>query len=150
MQHITVLRGIAFLAFAVFGACDATRTSAPDSTAVRPVGMLGISAAYVTDSGGTPLISWSAVPDATSYSVELITYNTHNGEYQNRYFIPLVTTTGTSYLDTEHSYTGVSECTYEWGGYGHWYEYAIFVNYPNGRSEATRMVAPITSEGCYF
>jgi hypothetical protein len=129
--------------------------AASDLTAVRSIYPLpGISWYSLTNSGGHPLISWNAVPGATSYSVELITYDTQNGQYQRRYFSPLATITATSYHATEHTYTGVYECTsYEdpWGGtYGAWYEYAIFVNYPNGRSQEARHYAPITGPGCGY
>jgi hypothetical protein len=129
--------------------------AASDLTAVRSIYPLpGISWVTMTDSGGYPLISWNTVPGAIGYTVELITYNTQNSEYQSRYFSPLGSTTGTSYLDNEHPYTGVYECSYDsWGiegqgTYGHWYEYAVFVNYPNGRSQEARFYAPIAQPYC--
>jgi hypothetical protein len=124
--------------------------AASDLTAVRSIYPLpGPSSLSVTNSGGYPLISWTAAPGASSYTITLITFNTRNGQYQNRYFTTLDSTTGTSYLDTAHDYTGVYECPGEDLGmgetYGFWYEYAVQANYPNGSSpiDYSRHYAPI-------
>jgi hypothetical protein len=103
----------------------------------------------VTNSNGTPLISWGAASGATGYTVSLITFNTANGNYQNHYYTTLGTTTGTSYLDVNNAYTGVYECNYDWGWngetYGAWYEYAVQANYANGSSPIlnARIYAPM-------
>jgi hypothetical protein len=112
-----------------------------DLTAVRAIYPLAGPSSYsVTNSGGYPLISWSAVSGATGYTVSLITYNTLNGQYQSRWSSALTTTTSTSYLDTDHAWTGESTCSSGYyddlygGETGHWYEYSITVHYSNGSS----------------
>lgn len=121
-----------------------------DLTAVRSIYPLPAPTGLtVTNSGGTPLISWNAMTGATSYTVQLITFNTENGQYTNRYFTVLANTTSTSYLDTDQTYTGVYQCPGEDTGmgttYGYWYEYSVRANYPNGSSnpDAARHYAPI-------
>jgi hypothetical protein len=132
--------------------------AASDLTAVRSIYPLAGPSSYsVTNSGGYPLINWSAVTGATSYTITLITYNTIDGQYQNRLFAFLATTTGTSYLDTDHPWTGSFQCSSgyyddEYGGErGHWYEYSITVNYPNGSSnpDNARHYAYIADEYCW-
>jgi hypothetical protein len=109
----------------------------------------------VTDSNGTPLISWAAVSGATSYTVSLITFSTSNGNYTNHWADPITTTTSTSYLDVDHVYTGVYECSYDWDWNGEtrgaWYEYAVQANYPHGSSNIlhSRHYAPIANPGCF-
>jgi hypothetical protein len=103
----------------------------------------------VTDSNGTPLISWTAASGATSYTVSLITFNTVNGNYQNHWVSALGNTTSTSYLDYNNSYTGQYQCEYDWGWNGEtqgaWYEYAVQAHYPHGTSDVlySRHYAPI-------
>ncbi len=129
-----------------------------DLTAVRSIYPLAApSSLSVTNSGGSPLISWASAPGALSYTVTLITYNTLNGQYQSRYFSTLTTTTGTSYLDVDNAWTGESTCSsgyYDdlYGGEpGHWYEYAVQANYSNGSSpiDNGRIYAPIAQAGCW-
>ena len=119
-----------------------------DQTAVRALYWLPtVSSLSVTDSGGYPLIGWSAPLDATSFTVRLINYNSVNGNYQNRFFSPLGTTTGTSLLDSENPYTGLHDkCGVEGPDgniYGGWYEYGIVAQYANGSSSEARIYAPI-------
>jgi len=119
-----------------------------DQTAVRALYWLPtVSSLSVTNSGGYPLISWSAPLDATSFTVRLINYNSVNGNYQNRFFSPLGTTTGTSLLDSENPYTGLHDkCGVEGPDgniYGGWYEYGIVAQYANGSSNEARIYAPI-------
>ncbi len=129
--------------------------SAADLTAVRSIYPLAAPViTSVTNSGGHPLITWNAAPGATSYTVQLITFNTLNGQYQNRSFATLGTTTGTSYL-TSHTWTGTYSCSMgtideRFGEQGKWYEYSVRANYPNGSSnpDAARHYAPIAREGC--
>ena len=124
--------------------------AASDLTAVRARYPLpGPSGLSVTDSNGTPLVSWSAASGATSYTVSLITFNTRNGSYTNHYYTTLGTTTGTSYLDGSNTYTGVYECTFDWGWGGEtqgaWYEYAVQATYAKGSSPIlnVRRYAPV-------
>jgi len=132
--------------------------AASDLTAVRsiyPLPAPGITG--VTNSGGYPLITWNAAPGATSYTVTLITYNTLDGQYQNRFFNILTTTTGTSYLDMDNAWTGESTCSSGYyddlygGETGHWYEYSVQANYPNGSSnpDAARHYTYIAQAGCW-
>jgi len=102
----------------------------------------------VTDSTGMPLISWAAVPGATSYTVSLITYDKyenggwwHSYEYRYAYTSQIATTTSTSYLDTSNVFTESWECTWapnnppqypEWVGVA--WEYAVQATFPHGTS----------------
>jgi hypothetical protein len=148
MQRIRVRSGIAVLALVALGACDtAGNPAAPLSAAARPLGSLAGTTVTVTNSSGTPLVGWSAVPNVVSYTVSLITYtsNTGDGVYQSRYFTTLTSTTGTSYLDTDHSYTGVIECNYPnelMVPYGFMYEYGVTAHFVNGTTLSQRL-API-------
>ncbi len=124
--------------------------AASDLTAVRAIYPLaGPSGLTVTNSGGTPLVTWNAAPGATSYTVQLITFRTQNGGYTGRSFTFLANTTGTSFLDAENTYTGAYECPGEDMGmgvtYGYWYEYSVQAHYPNGSSspDYSRHYAPI-------
>ncbi|HLM68194.1 MAG TPA: M57 family metalloprotease [Longimicrobium sp.] len=117
--------------------------AASDLTAVRAIYPLAAPAITgVVNSGGYPLITWNAAPGALSYTIKLITYNTLNGQYQSRYFSFLANTTGTSYLDTDHPWTGEATCSSGYyddlygGETGHWYEYSVQANYSNGSSPA--------------
>jgi hypothetical protein len=70
----------------------------------------------VSNSGGYPLISWSALAGATSYTVELVTTemetNRQTAESQSwTYYETRGTTTGTSFLDG-YTYTGDSMCSF--------------------------------------
>jgi hypothetical protein len=105
----------------------------------------------ITDSNGTPLISWNALSGATSYTVSLITYDGYNGfGYTNRWASQIATTTSTSYLDTGNVYTGSYECIFDgdWEPYSYMYEYAVQATFPHGTSDVfsfSRHVAPIAS-----
>jgi hypothetical protein len=141
--------GTALNSWAGFAASDVTATQSR-----YPIP--GPGSYSVTNSNGTPLISWAAVSGATSYTVSLITFNTVNGQYQNHWVNPITTTTSTSYLDVDRIYTGVYECTYDWswGGetQGAWYEYAVQANFPHGSSPVlnSRFYAPIAQPGCVY
>jgi hypothetical protein len=128
-----------------------------DLTAVRALYPLpapgGLS---VADQGGVPLVSWSAVAGATSYTVSLITFSTVNGQYQSHWRSPITTTTSTSYLDVNNVYTGVYECNYDWGwngeSHGAWYEYSVQANFPGGSSNYlhSRHYAPVAQPYCLW
>jgi hypothetical protein len=155
MHRNPILRIAAVLSLtALAAACDSpTASSAANSrVASKPAYTLPVAQMSVTNSGGTPLVSWGSVIGATSYTVRLITYRTINGAYQSRGFTTLTSTTGTSYLDTSNTYTGVYQCTYAgedpYGNvYGFWYEYEVVSVFPTGTSSA-RYYAPITTESC--
>ena len=126
--------------------------AASDLTAVRNLYPIpGPSGLTVTNSGGYPLLTWNAASGATSYTVRLITFYTQNGQYRSRAFTHLADTTGTSYLDLAHDYTGISECPGVDEGlgetYGYWYEYSVQAHYPHGSSSVdySRHYAPIAS-----
>lgn len=148
MQRFTLRHGAALLAALALGACDAT------PTAVRPAASPGdvravitpASSLSVTNSGGYPLVSWTAPAGATGFTVKLISYNTVNGNYHNRFFTTLGTTAGTSFLDTSQAYTGSHDkCELEGPDgnlYGGWYEYEIVSTFVDGTSSA-RIYAPV-------
>lgn len=124
--------------------------AASDLAAVRSLYPLpGPTGLTVTNSGGYPLLTWNAASGATGYTVRLITFNTQNGQYTNRSFTILGTTTGTSYLDTQNSYSGTYQCPEMDLGmgdtYGSWYEYSVQAHYPTGSSpiDSSRHYAPI-------
>ena len=117
----------------------------------------------VTDSSGTPLISWSALSGATSYTVSLVYYDIYDqwGSY-DAYIGPsllgeITTTTSTSYLDTGNVYTGSFECRwyphygspYYGNSVGILYAYAVQATFPHGTSDISYypVVAPIAP--CY-
>jgi hypothetical protein len=111
----------------------------------------GIPAVYpdVTNSSGTPLISWTAVPGATSYTVLLIYYEINeNWEVVNSWAWEITTTTSTSYLDTGNAYTGsVEACpTGPWGTSAFLFAYAVQATFPNGTSDVSnsQIGAPIS------
>jgi len=152
MQIRSFLRAFAALAVLFVGACDTARspTAVEAPAAPRLNTYPGPAGLTVTNSGGHPLISWNAASGATSYTVRLITFFAQGGQYLGRSFTFVANTTGTSYLDTEHGYTGVYECTGVDGmdmPYDYWYEYSVQAHYPNGSSSVdySRHFAPI---GC--
>jgi hypothetical protein len=150
MHRSTLRYGAALLALLAASACDtptespAARTPAQTTAHFTLAPATGLS---VTNSGGYPLISWTAPAGATSFKVSLINYNTVNGAYQRRFIGTLATVTGTSYLDSSHAYTGsYMKCEEEGpdgNTYGGWYEYQVIANYPTGSSLDSRIYAPI-------
>jgi hypothetical protein len=112
----------------------------------------------VTNSNGTPLISWSAVPGATSYTVSMIYYEMYDNINWEIYYSSgweIATTTDTSYLDTGNGYTGGYECLFYTGGWGpawgppraYFFTYAVQATTPEGTSDISnsQVLAPI---GC--
>lgn len=150
MHRLAILRGIAVLALIAFGACDTARNpAAPDPAATRPLAVVAMSPLTVTNSGGYPLISWSAAAGATSYSVVLrkqrteidrATFATQTQDYD----YPLGSTAGTSFLDSVDAYTGKDRCI----SYGTYktvmtvYTYRVTATFPDGTSVGT-VSAPV-------
>lgn len=150
MQRIRVRSGIAMLALLALGACDTTRSpTAPGPAATPRFNTNPAPSPTVTNSGGYPLISWSALAGATSYSVVLrnqrtlidkatLATQTQDFDY------PLGSTTGTSFLDSAHPYTGKSRCT-SYGTYTTvWtmYTYRVTATFPDGTTTGT-VTAPV-------
>lgn len=113
----------------------------------------------VTNSGGTPLVSWDAVPGATSYTVRFattwfFTIYTRGDGTRRTFRTDLGTTTGTSYLDTSHTYSGDISCTRPAGEpygpndtYTEIYEYVVISHFPDGTTTTGRAYAPVGE--CY-
>lgn len=122
--------------------------SAADLYATRILYPLPMPTATVSNSGGTPLVSWGALVGANSYTVSLITTHRYEpfGERPTttRTTEVLATTAGTSFLDAQHSFTGISYCDYgtvdQIDRYSSVYE--VSANYATGQPRAT-VAAPI-------
>lgn len=134
--------------------------AASDLTSVRTLYALPGTAISVTDSGGNALVTWNAVPQATGYTVRLITYEYEQDAYgqswyRGRYFTAVGSTTGTAMLDDLRSYTGSPSCTYpdpfDWSPQPrtleNWYEYEVVTTFPNGTS-SSRVYAPVAEPNC--
>ena len=100
-----------------------------------------------------PLVSWSAISGATSYELNVlyVGYENYNDPYDpnNSYGSTVYegqavgTTTGTSYLDTTNSYTGVSSCSHaafpsdpNWSGGTYTSYYWLKANFANGETHS--------------
>ncbi|HEU0079469.1 MAG TPA: hypothetical protein VFQ76_17565 [Longimicrobiaceae bacterium] len=150
MQRIAVLRGIAVLALVSLGACDTTRSPTATEPAASPhFNTNPAPAPTVTNSGGYPLISWSALAGASSYSIVLRKVRTEIDKatfasQSQTYDYPLGSTEGTSFLDTANTYTGKSSCT----SYGTYktvilmYTYRVTATFPDGTTTGT-VAAPV-------
>lgn len=120
MKHIRIRAAFgsaALLLAAALAACADTPTGAVASAADQPAALNTAPTVTVTSSGGNPLLSWSALPGALSYSVVLveneIQTNRQTAESESwSWEYPLGTTTGTSFLDTSYPYSGKSMCVY--------------------------------------
>ncbi|HEX6040300.1 hypothetical protein [Longimicrobium sp.] len=104
----------------------------------------------VTNSGGNPLISWSALSGATGYTVQyqenrtIIVKATFESRSEQS-VSTLATTTSTSHLDTSHAYTGKSFCsssgTFETRITN--YRYVVTAHYATGDA-STSVAAPVS------
>lgn len=111
----------------------------------------------IGNSGGTPLLSWTASNGATEYTIDLIRvyeevngYENWSSTYEEGW--PIGTTSGTSLQDTQNAYTGQGECYLwnEWYGYARYvYYYEVRARFPDGISSTpTRPNAPVAPETC--
>lgn len=103
----------------------------------------------VTNSGGYPLISWSALTGATSYTVTQVIIETATNRQTTesnswRYETLLGSTTGTSFLDTSNAHTGKSVCSYTNYPmvYRYTYRYEVTATFSGGTSMSS-IFAPI-------
>lgn len=144
------VRAAALLMLAALAACAdvptgavATAENAPAALTVYPNPVPSVG-----NSGGQPLVSWSALAGATSYDVTLaISWSCSNrgtGAYNSGVDSAYVgTTTGTSVLDAA-AYTGVSFCntTYGYEIYRETWRYRVTAHFADGTSTGTAF-API-------
>lgn len=150
MKLIRHTRAAALLLIAALAACADAPTAVNATAAGEPAAFNTAPTVTVTNSGGHPLISWSALSGATSYTVAYNEYvtviakpslNTTTEEYD----WPLSATTATSYHDTGRTWTGDSMCT----AYGTYqtrikqFRYRVTANYPTG-SATTFVAAPVS------
>ena len=151
MKHtrIRVAFGTAVLLASVLSACAESPTGAVASAAGEPAALNTAPTVTVTNSGGTPLLSWNALAGALSYGVVLveteIQTNRQTAESESwTWQDPLGSTTGTSFLDTAHPYTGSSMCVYS--AYPIvtrvTYRYRVTATYASG-SASTTVFAPV-------
>ena len=137
--------------------CSDAPTPLAPSAADAPAALNTSTTVTVTNSGGYPLVSWTAVPGATSYTVRLVTtwfHTTWRGDTAKRSFFETKgTTTGTSFLDTSRVYSGDISCTrpadYPYAPtdtYTEYYEYAVVAQLATGTS-TQRVYAPVGE--CY-
>jgi hypothetical protein len=151
MKRVNVSLAAACAAIALLAACSDAPTS-PVATAETMPAVLNTypaPALSVSSSGGYPLISWSALAGATSYSVALIETETQTNrqtaESQSwTYTYALGSTTGTSFLDSAHAWTGDNLCSYT--NYPIVtrvsYRYRVTATFANGTSFST-VFAPV-------
>lgn len=120
--------------------------STGDLAAVRWLYPAATGGIQVANSSGAPLVTWSAVAGATSYTVRHITYVTSQGSPQYQYSRNVGTTTGTSILDAGRSYTGFTYCDeidwYSSASTRYLNEYEVTATLPTGTSSQRRF-API-------
>ena len=141
-------RAAALLLVAALAACSDAPTGATITAPDQPAVFNTAPTVTVTDSGGYPLISWGALAGATSYSVVNKTryVTVMNGKAYGSTSNRLVgSTTGTSLVDSDFSYTGVSQCGTTFPGgdsetQRHWY--IVTATFASGTSSTT-VDAPI-------
>jgi hypothetical protein len=120
-----------------------------DLYSIRQMYPLPVAAASVSNSGGVPLVSWSALAGASSYTVTLVHSIIVTSRVEPSWSedeTELVGgTTGTSVLDPARAYTGVSECRRDFPNSTtrrDLYRYHVAATFPTGTS--TRIVhAPV-------
>lgn len=133
--------GTALTSWAGFSAADLAATTAlypagaplpPPVSQALPQPVLSVS-----NSGGHPLITWTAPPGATSYFVfllerETLVTKTLPAPEPKDYYTSLGSTSGTSFLDTTRAYTGKSMCS--GSGVRYTYQYMVTALFPDGTS----------------
>lgn len=151
MIKINRTRVAALLLVATLAACsDAPTGVAPSAeTAAPALTVYPAPSVSVSNSGGAPLVSWSALSGATGYAVSLIIIETQTNRqtaegttWTDEY--PLGSTSGTSYLDSSNGYTGDHNCVYN--AYPIvtriMYRYRVMATFSGGTSSTT-VNAPI-------
>lgn len=132
----------AALLLAGVAACSDTPTGTPATAADQPPALNSAPQPTATNSGGYPLISWSAIPGAVSYKVGYAVISvsfTPDGleNYNWDVYSQLGTTTGTSWLDTTQGYTGDPQCYItnpDGSGVIFTYQYVVTAVFANGTS----------------
>lgn len=149
MKRIQPIRAATLLVAAALAAC----ADVPTGAATAESGTVALNTypapvASVSNSGGQPLVSWSALSGATSYDVTLaISWSYSNrgtGDYHSGVDTTHVgTTTGTSLLHAA-AYTGVSSCSASYGYevYREVWRYRVTAHFAGGTSTST-VFAPI-------
>lgn len=139
----------AVLLLATLAACSDTPTGAVASAEDGRAALNTAPTVSVTDSGGNPLLSWSALAGAVSYSVVLVETETQTnrqtGDSQQWVWeYPLGSTTGTSFLDTTYAYTGNFMCSYSAYPIINrvTYRYRVTATYASGAATST-VLAPV-------
>ncbi|HEX6040298.1 hypothetical protein [Longimicrobium sp.] len=145
----SALRAATLLLAATLAACSEAPTGASISAADQPAALNTAPTVTVTNSGGSPLLSWSALSGATGYSVVLVETETQTNRQtaestSTSWEYPLGSTTGTSLLDSGHPYTGDWLCSYT--AYPIvtrvTYRYRVTATYADG-SAASSVFAPV-------
>jgi hypothetical protein len=149
VKRIRPVRAVALLLAAALAACS----DVPTGAATAESGTVALNTypapvPSVSNSGGQPLVSWSALSGATSYDVTLAiswTYsNRGTGAYDSGVdTVHVGSTTGTSLLHAV-AYTGVSYCNTSYGyeSYRETWRYRVTAHFADGTSTAT-VLAPI-------
>lgn len=121
MMQIPGFRAASRAAVVLLAAALAACTDAPTATAIaaadHPASLNTAPTVTVTNSGGNPLLGWSALAGAVSYDVVLVETETQTNRQtaestSTSWEYPLGSTTGTSFLDSGHAYTGDWLCSY--------------------------------------
>lgn len=154
------LRAAVLLLAVALAACSDAPTGAVIAPDHRPAALntLPAPSPFVSHSGGSPLISWSALSGATSYSVNLVTTiytaNPWQTYVSGDWTLLVGTTTGTSQLDGARSVTYAYTCQqpndHEFSSTDTYvYQYEVIAHFPTGTSSA-RVYAPVApSNYCY-
>ncbi|HEX6040299.1 hypothetical protein [Longimicrobium sp.] len=143
MMRLNRARAAALMLVAALAACADAPTAAPAIAADQPpsLDVYPAPVVSVTNSGGHPLISWSALTGATRYDVaQLVTGMMDNFQtMEHRQWtdtIPLYSGTSTSYLDAYSTWTSALMCTATVGDerYRWYYHYLVTATFANGTS----------------